>query len=56
MSHTERTQPQIVPELPGTAAREENPMSTRTTMPLNGVDVPTLFATLDVVKATPPAP
>ncbi|HSM44855.1 MAG TPA: OsmC family protein [Acidimicrobiia bacterium] len=30
-------------------------MSTRTTMPLNGVDVPTLFATLDVVKATPPA-
>lgn len=30
-------------------------MSTTTATPLNGVDVPTLFATLDVVKNAPPA-
>lgn len=30
-------------------------MTTRTVAPLNGVDVPTLFATLDVVKSQPAA-
>jgi uncharacterized OsmC-like protein len=46
--------PDLVPDRPAPPIEKENPMSITTTpAPRNGVDVPTLFATIDAVKGDP---